>query len=155
MPSNTAPPPPTSFSTASSPASASKPGPAPREKLFENYRNGLTAKMVEDALLDRLARLELRGLQIRTLDAHIYPITLGPEIATKWTIVSGNAQLIPSKDSSVLRYRFDSPDATPIVLSCDFDFPTDAAEFSQAHPRPQARRLLAQGRRDARCQGGL
>ena len=101
----------------------------PAEKLLEQYRNGLTANMIEDALLDRLARLELRGLQVRSLDAHIYPITLGPDIATKWKIVSGDAQLIPTKDSSVLRYHFDSPSATPIVLRCDFDFPTDEKNF--------------------------
>src|SRR4029079_17301324 len=70
--------------------------------------------------------LELRGLQVRSLDAHIFPITLGPDIATRWTIASGDAQLIPTKDSSVLRYHFDSPSATPITLRCDFDFPTEA-----------------------------
>jgi ABC-type glycerol-3-phosphate transport system permease component len=97
----------------------------PPNKLLEQFRGGLTPNMIEDALLDRLARLELRGLQVRSLDAHIYPITLGPDIATKWKIESGDAHLLPTKDSSVLRYHFDSPNATPIVLRCDFDFPTD------------------------------
>jgi multiple sugar transport system permease protein len=97
----------------------------PPDKLIEQFQHGLTPGMIEDAMLDRLARLELRGLQVRSLDAHIYPITLGPDIASKWTIVSGDAHLIPTKDSSILRYHFDSPSATPITLRCDFDFPTD------------------------------
>jgi ABC-type glycerol-3-phosphate transport system permease component len=102
----------------------------PRDALFAQYRQGLTETLVADALLDRLARLELRGLQVRSLDAHIYPVSLGPDIAAKWAIESGDAALIPTaKDSSVLRYRFDTPGAAPIVLRCDFPFPTAPANF--------------------------
>jgi ABC-type glycerol-3-phosphate transport system permease component len=96
----------------------------PTDALVKEYAAFLTPQAVEDALTNRLARLELRGLQVRSLDAHIYPITLGPEIATKWTIESGDATLLASKDSSVLRYHFASPDAQPITLRCDFPFPT-------------------------------
>jgi ABC-type glycerol-3-phosphate transport system permease component len=101
----------------------------PADKLLDQFRHGLTPAMIDDALIDRLARLELRGLQVRSLDAHIFPITLGPDIASKWTIESGDAHLIPTKDSSVLRYHFDSPNAPPITLRCDFDFPTDEKNF--------------------------
>src|SRR4051794_37211942 len=59
--------------------------------------------------------IELRGLQLRTLDAHIY------NLAENWTVESGNAKL----ESGKLSYHFPSPDAAPVVLRCDFDFPAD------------------------------
>ena len=101
----------------------------PRDALVAAYRQGLTPAMIENALLARLARLELRGLQVRTLDARIHLITAGADIARTWTIESGDAAMLPGKDSTVLRYRFDSPDAAPITLRCDFPFPTDPQDL--------------------------
>ncbi len=89
--------------------------------LGDAYRQLLTPEVVSDALDDRLARLELRALQIRTLDAHIYPVCGAKDFVGKWK-VSGDARLIQGKDGAILAYKARSS-SNPILLRHDFEFP--------------------------------
>jgi ABC-type glycerol-3-phosphate transport system permease component len=99
-------------------------------KIVAAYQAALLPDFVAAALDDRLARLELRGLQARSLDAHIYSITPGGKTASTWTIESDNAHFIPTSDAAVLQYQFTSSSAAPIVLRCEFDYPgTDPKEL--------------------------
>src|SRR4051794_13776616 len=75
-----------------------------------------------------LARpLELRELQLRTLDARIYNLVNGPKIAHTWTIESGNGSLVPTADATRIDYHFASTNSPPLVLRYDFEFP-DSSE---------------------------
>ncbi len=71
--------------------------------------------------------LELRELQLRTLDAHIFNLINGPKIAQDWTVESGDGSLIPTADAAQVRYHFADPNSPPLVLRYDFEFP-DAPE---------------------------
>jgi ABC-type glycerol-3-phosphate transport system permease component len=94
-------------------------------KIIDAFKAALTADMVREALDDRLARLELRGLQARTMDSHIYNLTPSKDIASTWQIAGGDARFIPGVDGAVLRYHFNSGSDQPVVLKCAFDYPGD------------------------------
>jgi multiple sugar transport system permease protein len=98
-------------------------------KIIEAYQAALQPDLITSALDDRLARLEIRGLQARSMDSHIYNLSPGGEVASTWKIESGNAKFVPAKDSAILRYQFESSSSKPIVLRCDFDYPADPATF--------------------------
>jgi multiple sugar transport system permease protein len=92
-------------------------------ELEAAFKKLLTPDAVAAAIDDRLARLALLALQIRTRDASIYNIFSAADIAGRWTVeTGGSAMLQPHRDASVLRYNFTEP-PTPIVLRADFDFP--------------------------------
>lgn len=76
-----------------------------------------------------VARFELRGLQLRTLDAHIHKLCGGAEIARSWTVESGDAKLVAAADDATVEYRFASPQDPPIVLRYEFDFPADPQDL--------------------------
>src|SRR6185369_16197968 len=71
--------------------------------------------------------LELRELQLRTLDARIFNLISGPKIAQTWTVESGDGSLVPTTDAAQIKYQFASPDSAPLVLRYDFEFP-DSSE---------------------------
>jgi ABC-type glycerol-3-phosphate transport system permease component len=82
------------------------------------------------AVDDRTARLELRSVQLRTIDAHVSTLCSGKEISEKWKIVSGPAKLLPAAgEASILHYAFSSPSAEPVVLEYAFELPTDPANL--------------------------
>ena len=97
-------------------------------RLVDAYRRLMTDEVVKDALDDRLCRLELRGLQIRTLDAHIYPLGDARSFLL-WQIESGDARLLSGKEGTILSYQFPSAAAKEIVLCHDFEFPADPADL--------------------------
>ena len=73
-----------------------------------------------------LGRLELNGLQIRTLDAHVYNV-LGypaPGGNSAWTVLSGSASVESTPTGDVLHYDF-TKDAAPVRLRCTFTLPYD------------------------------
>ena len=109
----------------SPPAAASMPSAGPA--VLGAYQPQLTPAVIGAALDDRLARLELRNVQVRTIDGHVTRVLSGHDIAGTWRVLSGNAQLVPaaSDDAAVLRYHFDSPSSPPIVLRYEFDLPAD------------------------------
>src|SRR5687767_875802 len=94
-------------------------------ELLKEYASLLTPDEAKLALDDQLARLELRELQIRTTDAHVFNVCRADEIPKRWTIESGDAAFVPAEGTTVLRYRFDGSSAKPVVLRFDFDFPAD------------------------------
>jgi ABC-type glycerol-3-phosphate transport system permease component len=99
--------------------------------LKEAYGALLTPEVIREALSDRLARFEIRGLLFRTLDASVTKVCDPKTIASTWKVESGNAQLVPLPEGGAyLQYDFggDAGDE-PIVLSYDFDCPTDFAEL--------------------------
>ena len=97
--------------------------------IVDAYKPALTLPVVADALDDRLARLELRGFQLRTLDGQVHTITAGKDVASNWKIDAGDAHFIAGKNSAILAYRFNSGSAQPIRLSVPFDFPGDPAQL--------------------------
>ena len=80
----------------------------------------LTPADASAALDAALSRLELRGVQVRTLDART------SEVGGEWNIVAGDARLL---SDATLAYRFESPDAAPVVLERRFTFPADPSEL--------------------------
>ncbi|MBA2482566.1 MAG: ABC transporter permease subunit [Planctomycetes bacterium] len=100
---------------------------SPREEALADYRALLTPEAVAAALDDRLARLELRGLQLRTLDGHIISCAQHDDFATKARIESGEATLRAVGDATRLDYRFSTTDARPVVLAFPLMLPVGFA----------------------------
>src|SRR4051812_13313247 len=100
--------------------------------LLATFERSMTSDVVASSLDDRLARVELLELQIRTLDARIFNLCRGVQIASTWRVGSGDARLIADgPDATRLEYRFPTSQATPIVLRYDFNFPADPAELQR------------------------
>jgi ABC-type glycerol-3-phosphate transport system permease component len=86
------------------------------------YKPLLTPDTLVDALENQLGRLEFTGLQIHSLDARIFNICQGADIARQWKVESGPGKLLTAGDSvSYLQYHFASPSDPPVVLRTDFD----------------------------------
>ncbi|HEX8523406.1 MAG TPA: ABC transporter permease subunit [Tepidisphaeraceae bacterium] len=98
-------------------------------KISSAFEQALTPEFVADALDDRLARLELRGLQARTLDSHVYTLTAPDQVMTDWKITSGNAKFVPTGEGAILCYQFRSSSDAPITLKCAFDYPGDPSKL--------------------------
>jgi multiple sugar transport system permease protein len=90
-------------------------------ELLRAYAALLTPDAARAALDGQLARLELRGVQMRSNDARLFNLCRGDEVAQRWTIESGDADFVPGETGTTLRYRFNSGE--PIVLRFDFDSP--------------------------------
>ncbi|CAN5377556.1 hypothetical protein BH09PLA1_BH09PLA1_18690 [soil metagenome] len=98
--------------------------------LLAEYQKQLTPDLLSAALADRLAVLEIRGLLMRTNDAHIYELCDAKDVATRWKIESGDGQLQTKPDGAAfLRYHFESSSDAPIVLRLDFDSPAQAKDL--------------------------
>ena len=100
--------------------------PRPAE-LVESFRKLATADAIAYALDDRRARLELRQLQLRTLDTRIVNILGGAGMAN--ASVVGDASLVPEGNAAELHYRFRSPDDEPVVVEYKFPFPAEPAQL--------------------------
>jgi ABC-type glycerol-3-phosphate transport system permease component len=99
--------------------------------LREAYAAQLTPEAVREALSDRLARFEIRGLLFRTLDAHVTKVCDPKTIAQTWKVDCGDARLVAIPEGGAyLEYAFDHAAAEPIVLCYSFDLPAD---FSEMH----------------------
>ena len=112
----------------------------------------LTPDAIADALADRLARLEVRGLPLRTLDAHIRSISApAARSQRRWQVESGDGDRSYGTDGvACCGYDFDVPRSR--CRSClrrDFDFPARPERPAQADPLATSRRQLASRRRDA------
>jgi ABC-type glycerol-3-phosphate transport system permease component len=101
-------------------------------KLLRAFAEMLTDETIRQALDDRTARFELRGLLLRTLDGRIIRLWDSSESQQQstrmkdeesfWRVASGPAELHGGSNGAVyLQYHFDSPDAEPVVLECDLD----------------------------------
>jgi multiple sugar transport system permease protein len=97
--------------------------------IAEKFKQLLTPEIVSDALDDRLARLELRGLQIRTYDEHIVNLADAGNLANSMKVESGNADILNKGAATWVAYKFGSPHDQPIVLRFDFDLPCEPAEL--------------------------
>ena len=92
--------------------------------LLAAYREILTPAVIEDALRDRLARFEIRGVLLRTLDGHLVNLCAEQDVLERFVVESGDASIEPGPGGApVLRYHFDSPSARPVVIRFDFDSP--------------------------------
>lgn len=99
-------------------------------KLPDGYRALLSPELIRSALADRLAVFEIRGLLMRTNDAHIVELCSAKDVANRWRVESGDGQLQSRADGSTfLRYKFNSSADQPIVLRLDFDSPADAKDL--------------------------
>src|SRR5688572_734151 len=102
----------------------------PADELVLAFERLISPEAIAYALDDRLARLELRQLQLRALDTRIYNLSAGDQIATTWRVESGDASLVSvGPDVTQLRYRFGSDADTPIVLRYDFPLPIQPTEL--------------------------
>jgi multiple sugar transport system permease protein len=100
------------------------------DELVAAFERLISPEAVAYALDDRLARLELRQLQLRALDTRIFNLSAGEQIAQTWRVESGDASLVPvGADVTQLHYRFASPGAPPVVLRHDFPFPIQPADL--------------------------
>jgi len=98
--------------------------------LREAYAAQLTPEAVREALSDRLARFEIRGLLFRTLDAHVTKVCDPKAIADTWTVDCGDARLVSIPEGGAyVEYAFDGTGAEPITLCYSFDLPADFAEM--------------------------
>src|SRR3954468_22629317 len=76
-------------------------------ELLATFQRSMTSDVVASSLDDRLARVELLEVQIRTLDARIFNLCRGAQIASTWRVESGDARLIADgPDATRLEYRF-------------------------------------------------
>jgi ABC-type glycerol-3-phosphate transport system permease component len=106
-------------------------------RLASVFAPMLTGDAVAKAVDDRLARLELRNLQVRTIDGHVIQLLDGDAIGKSWKVLSGPGELISTvragitqpEDATILRYHFDSASSAPIVLQYDFNLPCAPADL--------------------------
>jgi ABC-type glycerol-3-phosphate transport system permease component len=99
--------------------------------LRDGYAGMLTPEAVREALSDRLARFEIRGLLFRTLDAHVTTVCDPKTLAATWNVEGEGARLVAIPEGGAyLDYAFKDPGAEPITLHYSFDLPAD---FAQAH----------------------
>ncbi len=85
------------------------------------FRDGVTNAELSALLADRLSRLELSGVQIRSLTGHVVQVG-EPGQAGEWKVLAGDADLVPiGGNGLMLRYRFANPSSAPVVVRYDFD----------------------------------
>jgi multiple sugar transport system permease protein len=98
-------------------------------EIINAFRSTLTPANLATLLDDRLARLELTGIQVRSLTGHVVQAgELGKP--DNWRVVSGDADLVALGGSRLMvRYRFKDASAAPVVLQCDFDAGVTPAEL--------------------------
>jgi multiple sugar transport system permease protein len=102
----------------------------PENALLDSYKALLTPEIVRGALQSRLARFEVLGLLLRSLDAHIYTLADAKQIAAHWKVESGDGQILQGADGvNYLRYHFDNSGSDPVVLRYDFDFPVEPSQL--------------------------
>lgn len=92
--------------------------------LLSAYDSVLSPELAGDAIDSRLSRLEITGLQLRTLDNHVYVISDGADAAKLMKVESGDAGIVRDGNKTYLRYRFESGSAKPIVVSMNFTLPS-------------------------------
>ena len=93
------------------------------QQVADAYQALLTRDAIAAAMDDRLAAVELRGLQIRSLDADVFNIAGGGDVVDLFRIESGGGSITPVEGAARLAYTFASPDAAPVVLRADFELP--------------------------------
>ena len=100
--------------------------------IKDAYAALLTSETIREAVANRLARFEIRGLLFRTLDASVTRVCDPKTIADTWKVESGSAKLLPIPEGGAyVEYDFGNhkDDDQPIVLKYEFDCPTDFAEL--------------------------
>lgn len=102
----------------------------PEASLLQAFTTELTDAAASAALNESLATFELLELQLRTLDLENF--TLDAADAVTLEVESGEAELAPLPGSTLVRYRFDSPGASPIVLRYVFRLP-DGVTMERLH----------------------
>jgi len=104
----------------------------PDDKILAACLGAIDPADVTAALNDRLARLEFRGVQIRSLDGQVFRIPTGADDPQHWVVESGPAELLPvTPDVYCLHYHFSSQDDAAVVLRCDFNSPTNAERLQR------------------------
>jgi multiple sugar transport system permease protein len=102
------------------------------QPALDAYRALLTPDAIDGAIADRTARLEIRGLVLRTLDARTFNLCDPREAGRGWAVESGPGRLVQDASrTTYLAYDFgnSSASAAPIVLRYDFTAPADAEQL--------------------------
>jgi multiple sugar transport system permease protein len=91
-------------------------------------RKLMTDELVDAAVNDSVAELELRATQVRTLDGGVLNVATPADVAKVWRVESGPGLLLPlpAGGGAYLDYDF-AKSARPVVLRCDFDLPGGVA----------------------------
>jgi ABC-type glycerol-3-phosphate transport system permease component len=92
-------------------------------ELLHVYQSVLSPALSADAIDSRLSRLEITGLQLRTLDNHVFVISRNEDVTETMRVESGDASIIRDGEKTYLRYRFESGSSKPIILSMNFILP--------------------------------
>ncbi|MBA3709850.1 MAG: hypothetical protein H0W83_13635, partial [Planctomycetes bacterium] len=85
----------------------------------------LTPEAVASAIDDRLARLELKNLQLRTLDGHVIPLASEPDLVAAASVESGAGILATVGGATRLSYHFASSSDAPVVVRIPLTLPAD------------------------------
>lgn len=91
--------------------------------MVQTYRALLTPELVNESVDSRLSRLELRGLQMRTLDNRVFVLCKPDEVISKMRVESGDARIIAANGSAYLQYHFENGSSKPVVVSMSFNMP--------------------------------
>ncbi|HMJ54682.1 MAG TPA: ABC transporter permease subunit [Polyangiaceae bacterium] len=90
--------------------------------MAEHYRQFLTPELVDTAISDQLARVELSALTLHALDGRQFKLVGGADFGARLHVEHGAGSLEPLGDVTWLRYAFQSS-SDPVVLVHDFALP--------------------------------
>jgi multiple sugar transport system permease protein len=93
------------------------------QHLVDEFKSLITQSTIANSLSNSVAVLQLSTLQLRTLDLHIYNLTVGEQFAADWQVESGPGRLVKSGGETLLSYDFPTPESDPVVLRYDFHLP--------------------------------
>lgn len=97
------------------------------QRLWETANTGaiytaivpsVTNQVVASFMIEQLGRLELGGMQLRSLDGRTVPIAASP---TLWRVLSGPGTLEAAGGMQTLAYHFDSTASEPVMLQATID----------------------------------
>jgi multiple sugar transport system permease protein len=102
------------------------------DAVAEECRALLPPDVVRAAVADRLSRVELSTLVLRTLDGRTFDLAERRGAPAAWRVESGAASLAPDGPALRVDYHFDSGGDAPVVLIDDFELP-DGVEPADLH----------------------
>jgi multiple sugar transport system permease protein len=90
--------------------------------ILAAFDHDATPQQIDAALALQIGRLDLLGVEVHSLNNEIKTVCPASEVANKWKIESGPAELIAGDSGAYIKYHF-ANSSEPVVLRYDFDFP--------------------------------
>ena len=87
--------------------------------------------VVDAALNDHLARLQITALEVHDADSVVYKVVPAAAVPTAFHVVSGPGELVPLPNGggAFLKYHFTSGSDQPVVLAASFKSPLSVEQF--------------------------